>query len=257
MLILIGLGLETKDISVRGLEAANAAAKVYLEQYTTFISDEYLAYLKSEIKQQMTVLGRSELEEKVKETINEAKTKDIAILVPGDALIATTHHTTILDTAKQMKIKTKVYHASSIYSAAIGESGLDVYRFGQTVTIPFWYENYKPTSYLDVIKKNLLNDEHTLLLLDLNQKEKRTMSLDEAVAQLKAAENEKLYDIIDDNLKILVLGNVGRETQELAYFRIGDAKKMQKRFNGKILSMIIPATLNFAEEEALGKFKQV
>jgi diphthine synthase len=250
MLILIGLGLETRDISVRGIQAAKDADKVYLEQYTTFITDEYIAYLKDETGKEITVVGRSELEEKAIETIKDAKTKDIAILIPGDPLIATTHQATLIDTARGMKIKTKVYHATSIYAAAIGESGLDVYRFGETTTVPFWSDNYKPTSFLDKIKRNLENNEHTLLLLDLNQKEKRTMTLDEVVSLLKAADKEKLFDIITDDLKVIILGDVGKETQDVAYLKIGACKKAEKRFARKTLSLIIPAPMNFAEQEA-------
>ena len=251
MLILIGLGLETRDISIRGLEAATKASKAYLEQYTTFISDEYTNYLKEKIGQDIITIGRSELEEKAKETIKDANAKDVAILVPGDPLIATTHHATLIDTARQMKIKTKVYHASSIYSAAVGASGLDVYKFGPPTSIPFWSENYKPTSFLDLIKRNLTNDEHTLLLLDLNQKEKRPMMLVEAITLLKNAEEEKQFDIVDDDLKLVVLGDVGKDSQDVVYVKIGKIDALKERFNGKLLSLIIPGQLNFAEEDAL------
>ncbi len=251
MLILIGLGLETKDISLRGLQAATEADKVLFEQYTSFISKEYLDYLKEATGQEMVSITREDMEEKAEATIKDAKDGNLAILVPGDPLVATTHYSTLIDAAHKMKIKTKVYHAASIYSAAVGESGLDVYKFGPPVTIAFWSKNYKPVSFLDSIKRNLENNHHTLLLLDIDQKNKRPMKLSEATELLKNAELERLFDIINEGLRIVILGNVGKDDQELAYVRIGDANKVEKRFEGKVLSLVVPAQLSFAEKESL------
>ena len=253
MLILIGLGLETKDISIRGLQTATEAKRVYIEQYTAFVSDEYIKYLKDSIGQEISQLDRSDLEENAKKTISEAKKNDIAILVPGDPLIATTHFATLINTARKLGVKYKILHSSSIYSAAVGESGLDIYKFGPPVTIAYWSDKYKPTSFLDLINQNCRHDHHTLVLLDLNQKEKRPMRLEEAVSLLRQAENEKLLDIITDDLKILVMGNVGKENQQTAYVSIKDTAKVAKEFDGKMLVIIVPATLNFAEEESISR----
>ncbi len=256
MLLLIGLGLEAKDLSVRSLEAIRGAKKVYLEQYTTFISGAYIEYLTSESGKDITIVGRSELEEGAMETLKGAKNEEIAVLVPGDPLIATTHHATLLDNARKLGIGYKVYHASSIFSAAIGESGLDVYKFGPTVTVPYWSEKYEPASFLDAINRNLRNSMHTLVLLDLNQKEKRPMSLDEAVNMLKVAEKEKEYDIVNDDLRVLVMGDIGKETQEIAYVSLKELGKITQRFAKKTLCLIIPSALTFAEKESISKYAQ-
>ncbi len=251
MLLLIGLGLDTKEISVKAMEELKKADRIFLEQYTTFISGEYIEYLRSESGREITILGRAELEEKASETLKGAKSKTTVVLVPGDPLIATTHYATILNIARKLGIKSKVYHSSSIYSAAVGESGLDVYKFGPPVTVAFWSENYKPTSFLDAIRKNLMNAQHSLILLDLDQKEKRPMALDEAIALLQAAEKEKEFGIIHDGLKIIIMGDVGKETQSIAYTSIKDIKKISAMFSKKILVLVVPSSPSFAEQESL------
>ncbi len=254
MLILVGLGLEVRDIPVRGLQAAIEADKVLIEQYTLFVSAGYLDYLKNAVGGEILEVGRSELEEDARNIVLPAAKEDIVILVPGDPLIATTHYATLIETAKKLGVRCKVIHAASIYSAAVGESGLDVYKFGAPVTIAYWSEKYRPTSFLDTINSNLRGNRHTMLLLDLEQKEKRPMSLEEALSLLRAAEAEKELDIITDETKVLVMGDVGKESQDIAYARLGELKMLGKRFAGKFLVIIVPAQLTFAEEEFVVRF---
>jgi diphthine synthase len=253
---LIGLGLETKDISIRAMEAIRSSDIVYLEQYTTIISDDYVRYLREETGKEIFIVGRHELEEGSKSIIEASKSKTVSILVPGDPLVATTHCATILDIATRLGVRYKVYHASSIFSAAIGSSGLDVYKFGQIVTIPYWYEKYKPVSFIDTLSKNLRNNEHTLLLLDINADEKRHMKLEEAFKILRDADLQKGTGIIHDDLKILVLGDVGMDAQEIAYVKVKDAYKIYASFAKRKISLIIPSGLSFAEEESISKFKK-
>ncbi len=256
MLLLIGLGLDTKEISVKALEALRNADAVFLEQYTTFISIEYIAYLKEASGKEITAIGRSELEEKATQTLNGAKSGTIAILVPGDPLIATTHYSTLLNVARKMGIKSKVYHSSSIYSAAVGESGLDVYKFGPPVTVPYWSKNYKPTSFLDSIHRNIKNGQHTLVLLDLEQNEMRPMALEEAVTIINDAEKERGTGTFSDGLKLMVMGDIGKPTQEIAYLPYNNMGKAAKRFAKKMLVLVMPANPSFAEQESLSGFEK-
>lgn len=248
--MLIGLGLGLKDISYRAAEDLEEAEKIYLEDYTTPIDKEYKAFLSEKAKKPITQISRPSLEEKIKETLKEAEHKKIAILAAGDPLIATTHHI-ILDEAAKKGIKVKVYHAQSIFTAAIGESGLDIYRFGPTTTIPFWSEKYKPTSFIETIKNNLKNKEHTLVLVDISHENKMTMGMDEALRLLILADKDK--NTLNEGTKILVLGNIGHEDQSIIYSRISDTHKDQvkDKMLNKRICMIIPAEPNFAEEEAL------
>ena len=114
MLLLIGLGLDTKDISVRALEEIETSDVLMLDPYTNIISDQYIEYLEKSSKKKIIKLSRSDLEENVPMTIGQAKTKKIAILVSGDPMIATTHQI-IIDHAANNSIPYKIIHSSSIF----------------------------------------------------------------------------------------------------------------------------------------------
>ena len=180
-----------------------------------------------------------------------AKEKDVALLIPGDPLVATTHHL-IVNTARKLEIGVEVFHSASAFTAAIGESGLDIYKFGPTVTIPFWFENYRPTSFLDVIRRNLDNKEHTLVLLDIDQKAHHPMSIGEAVGILESAERESHSGTVRSDLKVVIIANAGREGQEIRYVSIGEiGDDIKNSLSRKAIALVVPAQMSFAEEENL------
>lgn len=249
MLALIGMGLDAKDISVKALEFIKTSDAVLVDRFTSVISQESINFIELESGKKIRQVTRSDLEEKVRYTIAPAKDSDMAILVVGDPLVATTHHI-ILDEAHRHGISTIVFHASSIFSAGIGESGLDIYKFGPTTTVPFWSERYKPTSFIDVISKNLSNKEHTLLLLDIEPSKVAQMKIGQAVEIISSADKNK---ILAQN-KVIVLADVGRSSQMIFYTEFSKLMQLSAVLEGKILSLIIPAELNFAEEDAIKKF---
>lgn len=48
---------------------------------------------------------------------------------------------------------------------AVGCCGLQLYNFGETVSIPFWTESWRPNSFFEKINSNLKAGLHTLCLL--------------------------------------------------------------------------------------------
>jgi len=151
MLYLVGLGLnDEKDISVRGLEIIKKC-KCFIELYTSNWKGKVDA----------EKIQRADLEENSQKILNLAKEQDIAILIPGDPLSATTHISLVID-AKKQGITVEIIHSSSIFSA-IGETGLQLYKFGRTLTLP------KEGEYESIskgIKENQSLGLHTLILLD-------------------------------------------------------------------------------------------
>ena len=107
--------------------------------------------------------------------LSNAKTEDIVLLVVGDPFGATTH-TDILLRAHDLGIPTDVVHNASIMNA-VGASGLQLYNFGQTVSIPFWTETWRPDSWLEKILENARIGLHTLVLLDIKIKEQNEENL--------------------------------------------------------------------------------
>lgn len=88
---------------------------------------------------------------------------DVALLVVGDPFAATTHTDLILR-AKERDIPFQVIHNASIMNA-VGCCGLQLYSFGETVSIPYWTESWQPDSFFEKIISNYKNKLHTLCLL--------------------------------------------------------------------------------------------
>lgn len=103
------------------------------------------------------------VEQGADEILADAKLCDVALLVVGDPFGATTHTDLILR-AKEKGIKYQVIHNASILNAA-GCCGLQLYSFGEVVSIPYWTDTWKPNSFFDKIADNFQRNLHTLCLL--------------------------------------------------------------------------------------------
>jgi diphthine synthase len=251
MLALIGIGLDAKDISVKALEFIKAADIVLSESYTSFSGKGALEFITDQTGKIAERTKRSDFEDNLKATVARASHGSMAILVIGDPLIATTH-SIILEEAQHQGIGTAVFHAPSIFSAAIGESGLDIYRFGPTTTVPFWSERYKPASFMDVIRRNLSNSQHTLVLLDIEQERRRPMGLNEAYATICSADSKR---IIEDKTPVISLSAVGQADQHIALTAFSQLPIISRKCEGMASSLIFPSKMNFAEQAATKKFR--
>jgi len=87
-----------------------------------------------------------------------------------------TTHTDIVLRARALNIPTRVIHNASIMNA-IGACGLQLYNFGQAVSLPFFTDNWKPDSWYDRIAENTKLGMHTLVLLDIKVKEQSEENL--------------------------------------------------------------------------------
>uniref|UniRef100_A0A5S6QA87 diphthine methyl ester synthase n=1 Tax=Trichuris muris TaxID=70415 RepID=A0A5S6QA87_TRIMR len=172
MLYLIGLGLGgPEDITVRGLQAARSCSKLYFELYTSLLPDgQDLSRLENLVGKAVLPCDRELLENGYEQMLDAAKGENIAVLVIGDPLGATTHCSLYLQ-AKECNVPVEVIHNASILNA-VGCCGLQLYNFGRTVSIVFWTAEYRPESFFDKIEANLKNGLHTLCLLDIKVKER-------------------------------------------------------------------------------------
>lgn len=75
-----------------------------------------------------------------------------------------TTHTDLVMRARELNVPVTIIHNSSIMNA-IGECGLQLYNFGQTISIPFFTDTWKPDSFYDKIRDNKSLGLHTLCLL--------------------------------------------------------------------------------------------
>ncbi|MFH1836327.1 MAG: diphthine synthase [Methanobacteriota archaeon] len=241
MLYLIGLGLyDEKDLSLKGLEVLKASDMVYAELYTSFFGGD-LGKLEELSVKKITVLSRADVEEHPGgNVLKDAKEKTVSFLVCGDPLVATTHADLIVR-ARKLGIATKIIHSSSIYSA-IGESGLQLYKFGKTTTLAYPEQGYKPTSPYEVIAENKKRGLHTLVLLDVKAEEDRYMTVAEGVKLLLG------NGVVSSNIKLVGCARLG-EDSKIVY---STAEKLAETdFGGPPHAILVPGELHFMEEEML------
>ncbi|KAL4952469.1 Diphthine synthase [Aspergillus filifer] len=169
MLYLVGLGLADElDITVRGLEVVKKAERVYLEAYTAILLVDK-SKLEAFYGRPVIEADRELVETGSDDILKDADKVDVAFLVVGDPFGATTHTDLVLR-ARELGIESKVIPNASIMSG-IGCTGLQLYNFGQTVSMVFFTETWKPSSYYDRVKENVQIGLHTLVLLDIKVKE--------------------------------------------------------------------------------------
>ncbi|KAL8779796.1 MAG: hypothetical protein Q9213_006781 [Squamulea squamosa] len=175
MLFLVGLGLaDETDITVKGLNVVKAANRVYLEAYTSILlvsKDKLESYYGRPI----ILADREMVESSSDEILAGAVTDNVAFLVVGDPFGATTHADLLLR-ARELKIPTKTIHNASVMSA-VGSTGLQLYNFGQTVSMVFFTDTWKPSSFYNRVKENRRTGLHTLMLLDIKVKEQSMENL--------------------------------------------------------------------------------
>lgn len=240
MFYLIGLGLSEKDISLRSFELLKEISNIYADTYTNYFD---LTWLEKILNKNISYLSRKDIENNPA-FLDIAKSDDVALLVSGDPLVATTH-TDILLRAKKKGIETKILHASSIYSA-IAETGLHIYRFGKTASIPFIEKNFFPRSFYDTIIDNKSRNLHTMLLLDVKREENLFMNPKEAIDILKSIDTDAEIQ------EAIVVSRIGQENQKIIYGNIDELSKFDKVFYGlPPHTLVVPAELHFAEEEYL------
>lgn len=243
----IGIGLnDEKDISIKGLEIVKKADIVYLENYTAKINCN-INYLEQLYGKKIMLADRKLVEMDAEKTIlAEAKTKNIAFLIVGDVFSATTHMDIYLR-AKKLGIKTKIVHNASVFTA-VAVTGLQLYKFGKTASIPMENENIE-TPY-DILKTNQENNMHTLLLLDLKQDSNDSMSLHDAIRYLLKVELKRGSRVFTDNTLCIGCTKLGSLDQII---KVGKASSLLKEdFKNGMHCLIVPAkNLHFMEEEAL------
>jgi diphthamide biosynthesis methyltransferase len=90
MLYLIGTGLYyLNDLPLRAIDVISSCSEVFIERYTNLNDITFIEKLKKITGKNIEVIGREEVESSL--ITDKAVDKDIALLIPGDPLAATTH----------------------------------------------------------------------------------------------------------------------------------------------------------------------
>jgi diphthine synthase len=241
------------SISVEALEILKQADKIYLENYTV-----NFPYPKSELERTYNIkiqeLDRQNVEDE--SILEEAKDARIALLVYGDSLSATTHMQLILE-CKKLGIPYQVFHNASILTT-IAETGLSLYKFGKTTSMPNWAEHTnKPTSFANYIKQNQSIDAHTLILTDIG------LEISPAIEQLEESAKKEDLKLPE---KIIAISHAGTPQQKIFYDtpeNLANQHTNAPSTNTPRMQsirmpfcLIIPNNLHFLEEESLEELKE-
>lgn len=224
MLYIVGLGLDNNEITQKGLEALKMVDEAYAEFYTNTANID-LDNLPGEIK----VLEREQVEQEDK-ILEAAEKKDIAFLISGDPLTATTHYD-IKHRAEEKGLEVKVVHAPSIFTS-IAETGLNVYKFGRTVTLP---REGEPESIKNYVEKNDSIGLHTLVLLDIDYDASNAA--------------EKLLNLGLEDREAIVVERANHDDMEISMTSLEDAAKGS--FGETPHSIILIGEKSFKEDEFL------
>ena len=252
-LLIIGMGLyDEKSISLRGLEEARAADIVYLELYTSLMPAFSKESLERLIGKRVIEVSRSDLEEDAETGIlRAARNQNVCLLIPGDPFVATTH-VSLRIAAEKHGIPTMVVHAASIASAIPGATGLQSYKFGRSVSIPFPRDSFLSVTPYLVIKENKTRGLHTLVLLDINLESSRLMSISEALSILLELEKIRREKVVEEKTLAVGIARLGSLDAEV---RAGSVERlMNHNFGSPPHVLVFPGDLHFLEVEALKVF---
>ncbi len=182
------------------------------------------------------------------EILKKAKRKKVVLLSYGDPYIATTH-IELRTRAIQEKIKTYSIHASSSLTSMIGECGLQFYKVGKIATIMSEMNSLTTPYY--VIYKNIIEGNHTVLLLEYNQDKDFFLDPKDALLGLIETEKGQKRNVIDYSTYAIVASRIGFKDQSIISGKISSLKKMN--FGKPPHTVIIPGRLHFTESDALKK----
>lgn len=241
-LTFIGLGLHNEmGLTLEGLEEAKNSDVAFAEFYTNLMPSLDLEHLEHQIGKKIRVLTRTQLEDEGgRELVRLAKEARVALLVPGDPMIATTHISLRL-TLSKAGIKSRIIHAASVMSAICGATGLQSYKFGKAVTIPF--DEPMPKSVLETVSSNSVRGLHTLLLLDVVASQGRQLTITDALRKIMKAN--------PDTQSLLAVGaaRLGALDEKVKGGRVRTL--INEDFGDPPHSIVAVGKLHFMETEAL------
>ncbi|MCI4366635.1 MAG: diphthine synthase [Thermoplasmata archaeon] len=248
----IGTGLgDERDLTRRGLEVLDGCSRIFAEEYTALLAQGSLDRLSKSLGRPIDRLDRNALETGKVVLDALSGTARVALLVTGDPFVATTH------VALRVEVEAaghswRYLPNASVGIAAAGLLGLQSYRFGRTVSIPFPAPGFAPTSPLDGIRGNLSQRLHTLVLLDLRPSEGKFLTAGQALTLL--GERDPEGTALGPNAPVAAVARLGTDTAVAVY---GKRTLVEGYDLGAPLhAVVVPCEpLHFEEEEAVRRWR--
>ena len=246
MLWFVGLGISgSKSVPSEAAEILADADTVYMEQFTSPISRSELARIRKRCGGQFKIAKRWMVEDGTR-ILKEAKKRKVVLLSYGDPYVATTH-TELRARAVGEKIKTRSVHASSSLTSVIGECGLHFYKIGRIATIMSEAKSLTTPYY--VIYKNIVEGNHTILLLEYSQDRDFFLDPKDAFEGLIRTEKGQRHNVAGPSTFAIVASRVGLRNQAVKCGKISSLIK--EDFGAPPHTVIIPGRFHFTETDAL------
>ncbi|WP_129115021.1 diphthine synthase [Halegenticoccus tardaugens] len=246
MLTFVGLGLyDERSITVEGRDALRGADRIFAEFYTSNLLGATVADLEAHHGVTIEVRDRDGVEGDPDPILDAAEAGDAAFLTAGDTMISTTHVDLRLRAAAR-GVETRVVHGVTAESAASGLTGLQNYRFGKAVTLPFPYAHGAdsvPRSVTESVEDNRERGLHTLVYLDIKAERDEYMTADVAASMLA----EEWDDVLG-----VVVARAGSPEPLVAADRLSALGG--RTFGDPLHLLVIPGDLHHIEADALREF---
>jgi len=252
---LIGIGPgDLTHMTERARSVARECSKRFLEGYTAVLPPSEEERLESVVGSWERVMRNGV--EKPDKLLELASKQPVALLIVGDPMQATTH-IDLEERCAEEGISFHVIPGLTATALAVSLSGLQSYRFGRQVTIPFSAGDYLPTSPLEMICKNKEGGFHTLVLLDLDPtgmglETPRPMVPGEAVSLLErmGERTESVSSSLDQPIRNwvgMLLSDLGTEKERVVSGTLGELSEIGM---GYVHAFILPAEFSGMEESA-------
>lgn len=246
---MIGIGLcDETDITLKGLDVIKRAEVVYLEHYTSKLKC-HVDHLEKLYGRKIILANREMVESNFEQTIlHDAQTKEVAFLVIGDVFAATTHAGIFLE-ARKKRIPVYVINNASILTA-VGVTGLELYKFGKTTSIPFKGPGFEPKGFFNDLKRNQRNGLHTLFLLDLKPTQQMFMTCNDAIKTLlEVGMDQKDKKTFTEETPCVGCSRLGATNQKIVFGPAGSLVNID--FGPPLHCLAVPGKLHFMEEDIL------
>ena len=245
-------------MSMKGRAILETCKLIYIERFTGYLSESELMELRLHCKHDdnvVNVVGRLFVEDG-RDILEQASNNEVAIIVYGDPLIATTYIELFLRATKR-SIKVEVIHSASGITSLIGESGLQIYKFGRTSTI--MSEPQSAVSVYNTLFDNLLLGNHTLILTEYNETKDNIspffLDPNDAMKMLLDVEKDQRSRAFTEETYVIVASRIGRADKKIIS---GQTRSLlETNYGTGPHSLIVPGRLHFVEKEAISSITSI
>ena len=233
------------DIPIRGFYAISKSDVLLIDVYTSVYNFDkkrftrlYERVVGERFNMDIIECSRSDLEINFFDIISDYNR--VSLLVPGDPMVATTHSSIVVD-ARRKGIDVEIINASSVISAVPSRCGLISYNFGKVCTLPLRVESEYPA---DVVRNNLDNGMHSLILLEVDVESGEYVTICDAVDYFMDKLDEYQFN------EVIAAIRIGFDDEVVVRGKPRDFRGLRGK---PPQSLIIPASMKEVEREFLNE----